>query len=501
MRLLTAPLFLLASLPLLAGRLFPGHHQATPLPKVVVIEGRREPGEASVSTRAMKYLPFDVPEGVTKITIHKELTHGSDASQKNTVDLGLFDPRGYGPGGPGFRGWQGGATNDLVITGDYTTCSPHGIPGAIPAGRWHLAQYFLKSTSAGLGYRYTITLSFDGPAPSAQSSQIPEYVPGVLRPERGWYAGNLHAHSVHSDGRRTFTELVARNEAMGFDFLVSTEHNSPTAHYRFANAATAHSGHLLIYGNEFTSPSGHANILGSQPQHFFDFRLDARDGRLPRIIRDAHRQGALFVVNHPFAPCTSCTWTYPTSEWLAEGTAADAIEVWNGAWTPDDRAAVDLWDRLLKRGKRIHAFGGTDYHRAEEPMTPAALVHADNLSTEAILSGLRQGRVTLAETPKGPKVFLSSRDGHALSGDILRTKRGGSVEIQIHVVGGKGTDLRLVWAEGETVLPVTGDEATLRHVVRLSGERSYVRAELWRGEIGEVGKVVALTNPLYLRAF
>jgi hypothetical protein len=468
------------------------------VPKVIVVEGRREPGEASVSTKAMRYLPFEVPEGVTRITIHKDLTHGLDATLKNTVDLGLFDSRGYGPGGPGFRGWQGGASNDLVITGDYATSSPHGIPGPIQPGRWHIAQYFLKSTPAGLGYKYTITLAFDGPKPPNRFPEIPKYEPGIVRSGQDWYAGNLHAHSVHSDGRRTFTELVARNEAMGFDFLVSTEHNSPTAHYRFVDTAKAHPRHLLIHGNEFTSPSGHANILGQKPDRFFDFRLDAGDGRLRDIIREAHKQGALFVVNHPFALCTSCTWKYPREEWLSEDAAVDAIEVWNGAWTFEDRAAVDLWDKLLKEGRRIHAFGGTDYHRAEEPMTPAAFVRADSLSTKAILDGLRQGRVTLSEMPKGPKVFLTSADGRAVVGDTLWVKSGEAVEIQVRVVGGKGMSLRLVRADGETVLPITEDEVTLRHKVRLGGERSYVRAELQRGE---GGAVVALTNPLYLGAW
>ncbi|MBC8063885.1 MAG: hypothetical protein H7Y17_03585 [Chlorobia bacterium] len=37
--------------------------------KTVLIEGYRSPSEAVVGTAAMKYLPFEVPPGVTKISV------------------------------------------------------------------------------------------------------------------------------------------------------------------------------------------------------------------------------------------------------------------------------------------------------------------------------------------------------------------------------------------------------------------------------------------------
>ncbi|MBC8101411.1 MAG: CehA/McbA family metallohydrolase, partial [Cytophagales bacterium] len=357
----------------------------------VLVTGHRDAREASVSTRAMKYLPFDVPEGVTRITIHREFAPGPDPTRKNTVDFGLFDSRGTEKG---FRGWQGGSPGDFVLTGDALTCSPHAIPGPLTAGRWQIAQYYLVSAPAGLDYTYTVTFSTDGPKPPASFPAPPVYRPGVVRRGAGWYAGNLHAHSLHSDGGRTLEARVARCEAAGFDFVASTEHNSPTAHYRIAETARVHSKVLLLFGDEFTSPGGHANIVGQKPGHWFDFRMDPGDGKLPGIIREAHRQGALFTVNHPYAPCTSCSWTYPAAEWQDQ---ADAIEVWNGFWTRDDRLATDQWDSMLKAGRRLRAVGGTDYHRGEDALLPASLVYADALSTPAILNGMRRGRILLSE--------------------------------------------------------------------------------------------------------
>ncbi|MDX1934058.1 MAG: CehA/McbA family metallohydrolase [Capsulimonadales bacterium] len=466
-----------------------------PTEKVLIVEGRREPSEAVVGRRAMKYLPFDVPEGVTRLVIRKEFDHGADPDRRNTVDMGLFDPRGGDatkgePNAAGFRGWQGGVPNDLVVAATPDACSPHAIPGYLPAGRWHIAQYFLKSSPSGLGYRYTITLSFDGATPKKGNAPIPAYEPGILRPDAGWYVGNLHSHTVHSDGGRTLEDLVTRSESKGFDFLAVTDHNSPATHYHFAAVGRAHPNHLLLMGNEFTSPGGHANILNQKPGHFFDFRFDPGEGRLPAVIEEAHRQQALFMVNHPFAPCTSCPWIYPTSEW----DRADAIEVWNGPWTPDDRRAVDLWDRLLKQGRRLHAFGGTDYHRGEDAMIPAVRVFAANLSRKAVMEGLTKGRVTLSETPQGPTLSLTDARGTALPGATLRTRQGETIPIEVRVTGGMGKRLRLIRSDGETTRQVTTDEERISLTIPAPAGSGYVRAEL----TGEDGRMLALTNPLYL---
>jgi sugar phosphate isomerase/epimerase len=428
--------------------------------KTVTIEGHRDAREASVSTKAMKYLPFDVPEGVTRITIHREFEHGPDATKKNTVDFGLFDNRGTEKG---FRGWQGGSPGDFVVTGEAATCSPHALPGPLPAGRWSIAQYYLVGAPAGLGYRYTITFSSDGPKPPKAFPTPPAYTPGVIKAGPNWYAGNLHAHSLHSDGGRTFSEMIGWCEAAGFDFVASTEHNSTTAHFHFSEAARAHPNVLLLYGDEFTSPGGHANIIGQKAGHWFDFRLDPGDGRLPDTIRQTHRQGALFTLNHPFAPCTSCPWVYPAREWEQ----ADAIEVWNGTWTRDDRMATDLWDSRLKAGKRLHAFGGTDYHRGSDALMPAAFVYADALSTSSIMNGLRRGHVILSESTDGPKVLLSPPDGDPkkakiLPGEVIRSpKTGESLRLSAHVTRGNGLFLRLIWTTGEAVFPVSGDDTTI----------------------------------------
>lgn len=460
--------------------------------QTITIRGRRPPEEASVSADSIRYLPFDMPPGVTRLSLTLDFEEGPGPDDRGTVDLGLFDPRGYEFGGPGFRGWQGGTRRAASVTGDKATTAPWYVPGPLPAGRWHLAQWFLRSAPAGLGYTYTVTLGFDDPAPPPALPDVPAYDPGVLDPAPGWYAAGLHNHTVHSDGGLSLADMVTHQASTGHRIVACTDHNSVRGHYHFAETARQRPDMLLLFGSEITSAYGHANVLGQRPGFWYDFRMDGGDGRLPLLIDEAHEQGALVVINHPFSGCTTCAWRYPADEWRG----ADAIEVWNGRFKPDDRQAVDWWDAMLKAGRRLPAIGGADFHNLGDRLTPTAWLHCQNLSRPAVLEAIQRGRSFLSESPHGPKLYLTAGDGRALPGDTIRPQNGRPAPVQAHVLGGAGLTLRMVWNDGETHLPVPSDDAALPFDVPLNGASAfgYVRAELLRPD----GVVAALTNPIFL---
>src|SRR5204862_113567 len=60
------------------------------------------------------------------------------------------------------------------------------------------------------------------PAPAPPALAVPGAGPG-------WYRGDLHLHSVHSDGGRDLDELAAAARVAKLDFIVSTEHNTNSA--------------------------------------------------------------------------------------------------------------------------------------------------------------------------------------------------------------------------------------------------------------------------------
>lgn len=455
--------------------------------QTIVIEGHLPPEAAAWDLSSLQYLPFDVPEGVTRIHIRREM----DPVERQKVALLLYDPRGHGPGAPGFRGYQGAVNidTDLTLTGDAETCTTWYRAGPLQPGRWHIGQWYLVPTPGGLGYRYTITLGFDGPPAPTEFAPVPAYNPGVVRAGAGWYAGSLHCHThysydTHIGGPpRTAPEVIGMHAEAGYDFVAITDHNAARAHFDLASIVQSHPGMLLLFANELTTLNGHANTIGIVPGARFDFRLVPGDGLLPGIVSEVQTQGGVFIVNHPFQNCPDCAWRYPESEWER----ADAIEVWNREWSDTNRQAVDWWDGMLKAGRRIPAVGGSDYHRGDSPLSPCTWVHADNLSRAAVLSAIRHGRAFMTDGPRGPKVFLTGPGG-ALPGDTAR----GALEVSARVTGGAGCTLRFVCHAGESLVPVASDDATLPFSAP-AGPNAYVRAELLRAD----GSMAAMTNPIF----
>ena len=115
-------------------------------------------------------VPFQMPDHVRRLEVRYEYSHpiGCDPhlTGGNTLDIGLFDQRGAGYPGRGFRGWTGSARSEFFIGHDDAT--PGYLAGPLDPGEWNVSLGFYKSAPEGC--HYTITLRFlrgDGHAPAS----------------------------------------------------------------------------------------------------------------------------------------------------------------------------------------------------------------------------------------------------------------------------------------------------------------------------------------------
>jgi hypothetical protein len=442
-----------------------------------LLRARYTPADAQ--TGRYQYLPFDVPAGATRVDVSLRY---DGAAGGNVIDLGLLEPGPLELGTPAWRGWTGGARQDVFVASD--DASPGCWPGPIPAGRWHVALGLYRVAEAGVEVVVEVRTSdaARGPAPP-----LPPRPEGPLRRGPAWYAGALHTHTVHSDGRLALQDLARRARAEGLDFLAVTDHNN-TAHQREAVDVP---GLLVIGGEEVTTPAGHANVWGLRgPRALVDFRTLAGDGGWDRLLAAAHAQGALVAINHPFADCLACSWTEAVPEGL------DAIEVVNpGA----DRArAMALWDTLLRQGRRLTAVGASDWHR--EPLAiaaPSVRVWAEELSTPAVLDALRRGRVVVMADGATPPPELSVRAGGSTArpGDTLRVRPGEALEVAARAEGAayEGTTAHLVW-RGERVAAAVLRGGSPVRFQRWALAPGYLRLEV----DSAAGAPLAVSNPVFI---
>ncbi|MFE1015574.1 CehA/McbA family metallohydrolase [Streptomyces sp. NPDC058794] len=450
------------------------------------------------------YVPVEVPSGVREL--HVSYTYDRPAvpagTAGNALDIGLFDERGTELGGRGFRGWSGGARTEFFVRADDAT--PGYVPGPVRPGTWNIALGPYTVAPQGLSYEITITLTYGEQGETPRPVYPPERAKGR---GRAWYRGDCHLHSVYSDGRYTLAEIAELARAAGLDFINSSEHNTHSAHAHWAPQAG--DDLLIMLGEEVTTRNGHVVALGTDPGTFVDWRYRARDNHFGRFARQIRRAGGLVVPAHPHATCIGCNWKFGFGE-------ADAVEVWNGAYTPDDEVALADWDGMLaaavregRGGRRggdwIPAMGSSDSHRSPDVIgRPQTVVLADDLTREAVQEGIRAGRSYVAESAKLSLAFTASggRGEHAGMGERLRVDDEAPVTVRLEVTGAPRCTVRFVTDQGvlftSAPLPVSGADVVEWRTT--ASYAAYVRAELrHEAAAGPLpGALAAFTNPIFL---
>jgi hypothetical protein len=313
---------------------------------------------------------------------------------------------------------------------------------------------------------------------------------------RGWYRGDCHVHSVYSNGGElTPEQLAAGAREAGLDFIATTEHNTSDAH----GAWGSHANELLvILGQEVTTQTGHWLALGIDPGQVVDWRYGVRDDVVDRHLDQVHQAGGLCVAAHPHAPYASGVFMYPYRGF-------DVVEVWNGLWTShrpwnaDNEAALAEWGRGLAaeiHGRRWRpAMGNSDTHLEDQIAIPHTVVLAEELSTDAVLAGIRAGRSWIAESAAIElSLEVSAGDRSAGIGERLKTcEEPGVARVDVRGVPSGTVSFHTDQGKvrGES-LPSDGSGAV---EWRTSAEESaFVRIEVRHPE----GHMAALSNPIIL---
>ncbi|MGH4029700.1 CehA/McbA family metallohydrolase [Actinomycetota bacterium Odt1-20B] len=471
---------------------------------------RRAPASGQQETKTVRgtlppgspdfvYLPVEVPAGVREL--HVAYTYEKPTvpagTPGNALDIGVFDERGTALGGKGFRGWSGGARTEFFLRADEAT--PGYLPGRIRPGTWNIALGPYTVAPQGLPYTVTITLTYGEPGSTPEPSYPPERAKGR---GRAWYRGDCHLHSWYSDGRRTPAEIAALARAAGLDFINTSEHNTHSAHAHWADQAG--DDLLIMLGEEITTRNGHVVALGIEPGTFIDWRYRARDNRFGHYAREIRRAGGLVVPAHPHATCVGCNWKFGFNE-------ADAVEIWNGVYTPDDEITLADWDNTLVAGVRagrrewLPGMGNSDAHRDPDRVGgPQTVVLADDLTREAIQEGIKAGRSYVAESKSVELTFTASggKGRQAGIGGRLDVGRDDPVTVRLDVQGAPGCTLHIVTDQGtlftSPALPESGTGTAEWRTT--ASYAAYVRAEVRHAPVvtGLPGPFAALTNPIFL---
>lgn len=407
-------------------------------------------------------VPFDMPERVEEILVTYRVEPFGDSGA--VIDLGIRDDRRV-------RGWSGGARTGFRIGRE--TATPGYIPGDLGPGSWAVIHNAYKVPQEGC--EVTVTVEF-------------RHLGGR------WLKGDLHTHSVHSDGTYTLEQNAAIMEELGCDFIAMTDHNAISQNLAYPRNTKV----VMIPGMEFTTNFGHSNLLGvADPLDDFRVRHQAD---VNERLRTARKRGARIVLNHPH--CDYCPWVWDFA------VDHDWVEVWNGPWSARNERTLQWWQEQLAGGRRLVAIGGSDTHRPD-PMVkhamPCTWVYAESRTAEGILDGIGKGCVGISFAPEGPFLELTCGEGAYRAGDLVPAGESAGA-LRVEAAGLLPGDLvRWISNQGlekELCLEGEGDLEQSQAALQLPSEawegRSFYRVEVWRS-FKETDRVLlaALTNPIY----
>ena len=285
-----------------------------------------------------------------------------------------------------------------------------------------------------------------------------------------WLRGDFHYHTTYSeDARRQMGDDVQTSVSLcewaGLDFVAFTDHRT-VAHHSDPHFK---SNQLVLLAGEEWGHGAHAGAIGIQT-----LVPEVGAKRVDQAIQDTHRQGGIFIINHP---CDQ------GSVWYSSTKDIDAVEVWNTPWSlkKDDTSllqaqlevaqlgftpnpyilpalahtgggsnyqALKFWEEMLNAGRKIPLVGGGDRHMATVPGQPSTYVLAQSRSRKGILDAVRAGRTYVTRGPDGPTSLSwkadADNDGiyESQIGDTVGV--GQSVPFRLQVTTRSGGTLEIV---------------------------------------------------------
>ncbi len=282
------------------------------------------------------------------------------------------------------------------------------------------------------------------------------------------YKGMWHSHMASSFPNPKEAQYICREG--GYSFVGVTEHDNKFIKLPWTEKDWTEGNSddfVMIRGFEATHPIGHITCLGLLPDqvgvnsvaaHRRRFEKIDIDAGYERFIEKAVSQGAFLCLNHP------SKWLNNVDELVSwPGFASiHALEIYNGNRTAksiEEGYPISILDQCLDRNIKIWAAANPDCHRwdvklFDGPFNGYSVVFAEELTREAILTGLKEGRFYASTGLEVQEIKVS--------------------DDSITVYSSQATTISFIGAGGKIIKQVNGESASYQ----FTGNEKYIRVQL-----------------------
>lgn len=237
----------------------------------------------------------------------------------------------------------------------------------------------------------------------------------ILNAGRQKYKGNIHAHSVRSDGEYTIEQMREAYRSKGYHFMCLSDHE-----IYFHSDAYDTEDFIMLDGYEMacemeretTGQQYHLHgLLDRSQQAEKPFQHDEEHAKpnyesldtIQQLIDEMRSKGNLVIMNHP-------EWSKNREEDLLKLEGYAAIEIYNHQSEIQEAVGYGIcyWDYVLKRGKQVNAIAADDAHSGPTDMAVSEfyggwiVVETERLEQQAIIEAMKAGRYY---SSNGPAIY------------------------------------------------------------------------------------------------
>lgn len=292
----------------------------------------------------------------------------------------------------------------------------------------------------------------------------------IPAPVYKWFKGNLHTHTIFSDGDSSPEDVISWYKRHGYQFLAITDHNTITnpQNYRYM----CDESFILIAGNEISDRAEgkpvHLLALG-----LHDASLSPAGGQsilqtLQNNVTAIRSAGAVPVICHP-----NFGWAFGAEEMLPLRdvtlfevlNAHPSVNNLGGGGRPGTEV---IWDTLLTKDRIFYGVGTDDMHRlASYPGKSWVMVRAAELTERAVLDSLEKGRFYVSTGVTLESYTVSSRE------ISMKIKEAGDSQFTTWFIGRDGKILKTDYSiEPAYSLSGQEDEAYIRVKIQNSNGKT-----------------------------
>lgn len=291
-----------------------------------------------------------------------------------------------------------------------------------------------------------------------------------------WLKGNLHCHTIFSDGKFTLDMVKYSYKSHGYDFIAVTDHNSYTDTRNISDEAF-----IMLQGTEITCFTksqkqihinafweNDCNILSGEKFNPENYEQTSK------LLDKLRKQGSYIMLNHPH-------WSFLTSSDVEISNQYDAVEIYNYSTELLENMGdgTIFWTELLSKGCKLWNGGSDDNHNRFETDSlycdsfgGYTVVKAEARTPSAVLNALKAGSFY---TSTGPKIH-----DFYVEDNIVYIKCSPCKRIYIN-----GDKRQYQCKLGNYVTEFTA---------QLKGDETFIRAECMNA-LGQS----AYSNPIYLK--